>query len=168
MIRKIAIIWGLGGGFFDPSSGEVAMVARCKAIGLDIGASPYHYDDGQSIYEFLKTADWRGIVGDSFGACFGPDYAGDLAPTKVDFLGGFQPSVYSSNIKTLADGNVITAHVIRDPDWIDTAGLGYAKWIADNPKTTRLLETDHRGAHPDDWGYSQDLMFAEIKQLMGA
>ena len=176
MIRKIAILFGLGGSMFDPATGEVALVARCKAIGLDTGNSPFGYADSQGVYDHLKDADWRGIVGDSFGACFGPRYAGDLKPAKVDYIAGFQPSVYSSNIQTAPDGtkyipvpdNVVTAHVIRDPYWFDTGGLGYATWIADDPKKTRLLVTEHRGAHPDDWGYSQDLVFAEIKQLIGA
>jgi hypothetical protein len=176
MIRKIAIIFGLGGGWLDPKGGEVYLAARCKGIGLDVGPSPFTYSDSQGVYDFLKTADWRGIVGDSFGACFGPEYAGNLAPAKVDFLAGFQPSVYSSNIQTAPDGtkfipvpaNVVTAHCVRDPDWIDTGGLGYATWIANNPKTTRLLITEHRGAHPDDTGYAQDLIFGEIKSLIGA
>jgi hypothetical protein len=174
--RKIAVIEGLGFKWLDSSSGQVYLIERLKVVGIDCGSSPFHYADSQGVYDFLKTADWRGIVGDSFGACFGPEYAGSLAPTKVDYVAGFQPSVYSSNIQTAADGtkfipvpaNVVTAHCIRDPNWIDTGGLGYATWIADNPKATRLLITDHPGAHPDDTGYTQDLVFAEIKSLVGA
>ena len=48
MIRKIAILFGLGGSMFDPAAGEVALVARCKAIGLDTGASPFGYADSQA------------------------------------------------------------------------------------------------------------------------
>lgn len=171
MIRKVAVILGLGGGLFDPPSGEAQFVHRCKAIGLDTGASPFQYGDSQGVYDFLKTADWRSIVGDSFGADYGPQYAGELAPVPIDFLGGFQPSMYATDVRNgviMVPANVRTAHCIRDPVWLDTGGLGYATWTAADPKKTRLLVTEHRGAHPDDWGYSQDLMFAEIKNLVGA
>ncbi len=172
MLRKIAIIFGLGGGWLDPRGGEVYLAERCKSIGLTVGG-PFSYTDGQGVYDFLKEADWRAIVGDSFGADFGPQYAGTLAPLKVDYLAGFQPSDYAANIQTDADGtkyipvpaNVLTAHCIRDPDWIDTGGLGYAAWKAVS-KNTRLLITEHRGAHPDDTGYAQDLVFSEIKSLI--
>lgn len=170
MIRKVAIIYGLGGGWLDPAAGEITLLARLKALGLAVPPAPLNYYDSQPVYDFLKDADWRGIIGDSFGACFGPQYAGSLAPATVDYLAGFQPSLYS----TLGPGpiavpaNVKTAHCIRDPDWIDTAGLGYATWAAADPKKTRLIITEHRGAHPDDTGYAQDLVFAEVKQLIGA
>jgi len=175
MIRKVAIIFGLGGSWLDPQGGEVYLLSRCKAAGFIVPDTPFSYDDSQGVYDFLKVADFRAIIGDSFGACFGPDYARALAPARIDYLAGFQPSVYSSNIQTAADGtkyipipsNVRTAHVIRDPEWADTGGLGYAKWVVDDQKATRLLETDHRGAHPDDTGYAQDLVFAELKQIAG-
>ncbi len=170
MIRKVAIIYGLGGGWLDPAAGENYLLERCKAIGLIVPPQPFAYSDSQGVYDFLKHADWRGIIGDSFGACFGPQYAGNLAPATVDYLAGFQPSIYS----TLGPGpltvpaNVKVAHCIRDPDWIDTAGFGYATWVAADPKKTRLIVTEHRGAHPDDTGYAQDLIFAEVKHLIGA
>jgi len=171
MIRKVAIIFGLGGGWLDPRGGEVYLVQRCKAIGLDTGNSPFAYSDSQGVYDFLKDADWRAIVGDSFGADYGPQYAASLAPRKIDYIAGFQPSMYASDVRNgviTVPANCVTAHCIRDPIWADTGGLGYASWIAADPKATRLLVTEHRGAHPDDTGYAQDLVFAEIKNLIGA
>lgn len=70
--------------------------------------------------------------------------------------------------KITLPANIKQAHCIRDPDWIDTEGLGYAQWVVADPKKTRLLTTEHRGAHPDDTGYAQNLVFAEVKQLIGA
>jgi hypothetical protein len=171
MIRKIAVIEGLGFKWLDSSAGEVYLIERLKVIGIDCGPGPFHYTDGQGVYNFLTSADWRGIVGDSFGADYGPQYAGDLRPKKIDYLAGFQPSMYASDVpngQVTIPANVVTAHCIRDPDWLDTGGLGYATWVADDPKATRLLITEHRGAHPDDTGYTQDLVFNEIKQLVGA
>jgi hypothetical protein len=171
MIRKVAIIFGLGGSWLDPQGGEVYLAQRCKAIGLDVGPSPFTYSDSQGVYDFLKSADWRAIIGDSFGADYGPQYAGNMAPVKIDYMAGFQPSMYADDVRNgtiTVPANVVTAHCIRDPDWADTGGLGYAEWVAENAKATRLLTTEHRGAHPDDTGYAQDLVFAEIKQLIGA
>jgi hypothetical protein len=170
MIRKIAVIYGLGGGWLDPAGGEVTLLARLKTLGLTLPPAPFNYYDSQPVYDFLKDADWRGIIGDSFGACFGPQYAGNLAPVTVDYLAGFQPSLYSTlgPRPITVPANVKTAHCIRDPDWIDTGGLGYATWVAADPQKTRLIITEHRGAHPDDTGYAQDLVFAEVKQLIGA
>jgi hypothetical protein len=34
-------------------------------------------------------------------------------------------------------------------------------------KSTTLVVTEHRGAHPDDFGPMQDLIFAEVKQKAG-
>ena len=126
MIRRIAVVYGLGGAWFDPPSGERQMVARLQQLGVEVAPSPFGYSDSQSIYEWLKPGDWRAIIGDSLGASYMPNYCAPL--THVDYVAGFQPSIYAS---TVHDGNEITipnnvtqAHCIRDPNWIDTAGLG--------------------------------------------
>ena len=165
MIRKIAILFGLGGSMFDPAGGEVALVARCKAIGL-IRCRPFGYADSQGIYDFLKDADWRAIVGDSFGADFEVNDFGHL-PIDYCRVSSHRCTPTTCERQITLPSN-ITAHCIRDPEWIDTDGLGYANWVAADPKKTRLLTTEHRGAHPDDTGYAQDLVFAEVKQLVGA
>jgi len=175
MTKKIAIVFGAGGEVFDPANGEAVLTTRCKGIGLDVGASPYNYTDSQAIYEFLKDADWAGVVGDSFGADYAVDYARSLSPKKVDFIGGFQPSVYASNIETddpdgipyvVVPKNVIHARCFRDPLWIQTLGLGYATWKAEDKKATDLKVLEHYNAHPDDWGYTQNIMFADIQYFL--
>ena len=168
MKRKLAIIFGLFGGWADPITGERLLTSRARTIpNLDLGASPYNWNDSQAIYDFLKDADWRGFIGDSLGASNPLEYLAVLP--KIDFAAGFQPSVYASD----AHNGVITvprciklAHCIRDPIWFDTGGLGYARWEAEDPKKTTLLTTEHRGAHPDDFGYSQDLIFNQLKGLL--
>jgi hypothetical protein len=165
MIKKVAIIFGMGGHWLDPRGGESYLVVRCKAIGLDTGASPYTYGAGQQIYDFLKDADWRAIVGDSFGADYGPEYARNLAPRKVDYLAGFQPSMYANDVRNgfiTIPPNVVFAHCIRDPMWLDTGGLGFANYVAADPKKTKLIITEHRHAHPDDTGVMQDVVFGEL------
>jgi hypothetical protein len=165
-MKKLAIVYGLGGGWLDPKGGEDTLDARCKAVGFVVPAAPFSYTDSEGIYQFLKDADWRGLIGDSAGASFAGQYAQSLAPTKLNYLAGFQPSADMGLGDSISiPNNVVYAHVVRDPDWFDTAGLGYAKWVVTKP--TVLIETDHRGAHPDDYGTMQDLIFADVKQKAG-
>lgn len=168
MIRKMAIVEGLGYKWLDSGSGQVYLLERFKAIGLIVPDVPFHYADGQGIYDFLKAADWRGSTGDSFGA----DYeVNDFGKLPIDYCAGFQPSMYADDVrdgKITLPSNIKFAHCIRDPVMADTFGLGYAQWIAADPKLTTLITTEHRGAHPDDTGVTQDLIFAEVKQKIGA
>ncbi len=167
----VAVVFGLGGGALDPAGGESRLVARLKALGVDTGASPYQYYDTNGIVGLLRgtalgKAEFKAIVGDSLGACNAPFFAQQYGHT-VDYIAGFQPSEYGMHAPV--PPNVVRAHCIYDPYWIDTWGLGHAKWeLAPGNRTTKLILTEHRGAHPDDWGYSQDLVFAEIKSLIGA
>ncbi len=168
MKRKMAIIFGLGGGWLDPKEGEVYLLQRYRSIGLITPNTPFAYNQSQAIYEFLHDADWRGSTGDSFGADYQPTYFGNL---PIDYIAGFQPSMYASDVRAgFIDipPNVKYAHCVRDPVWLDTGGLGYAKYIAVDPKKTTVVTTEHRGAHPDDFGVMQDLIFAEVKHRIGA
>lgn len=169
---KIAVIEGLGFTWLDSRAGQVYLIELLRTLGVDIGGSPYHYADSQGIHDFLReTVAWRGIIGDSFGADYGPQYAGEMKPIQVDYCAGFQPSMYADDVRNgvvTVPSNVKYAHCIRDPVWADTGGLGFATWKAENPKETMLIETLHRGAHPDDTGPMQNLIFAEVKHLIGA
>ena len=169
-MKKLAIVYGLGGGWLDSPSGDRYLLARAKAVGLVVPDSPFDYTDNQGIYNFLKDATWRGCAGDSFGATFPPSYFAQF-DYDIDYFAGFQPSIHASVVRSddtiLIPTQVKYCHCVRDPDWTDTAGLGYAKYVvADRAKTT-LVETDHRGAHPDNYGPMQDLIFAEIKMKAG-
>lgn len=165
-MKKVAIIYGLGGAIFDPPAGQRHLADRLRAKGFLVGG-PYHYWDGPSVYAFLHHADWRAIVGDSFGADYGPLYAQEMK-LPIDYLAGFQPSMYANNVR---NGEVVVpdcvriAHCFRDPVWTDTAGLGFATYVAANPHKTKLTITPHRAVHPDDWGTSQDIVFNEILKL---
>jgi hypothetical protein len=168
VIRKMAVIFGLGGGWLDPQGGEVYLLQRYKSIGLIVPSAPFNYAESQSVFNFLKDADWRGSTGDSFGADYEVNDFGDL---PIDYVAGFQPSMYATDVRNgviTLPTNIKYGHCVRDPVWVDTGGLGYAQWVAADPKKTRILTTEHRGAHPDDTGYAQDLIFAEVKQLVGA
>jgi len=46
--------------------------------------------------------------------------------------------------------------------FLDTGGLGNAHYVVTPGAKTKLTLTQHQGAHPDEWGYSQDLMFDHV------
>lgn len=166
MLRKVAIIYGLGGGWLDPTGGEATLLARCKAAGFIVPPAPFDYTDSQDIHDFLLDADWRAAIGDSAGATFMGEYCESLKPLRIDYVAGFQPSADMGLGATIPlPTNIAYAHVIRDSNWADTGGLGWAKWVPSAP--TVFVETDHRGAHPDDTGPMQDLIFAELKMKAG-
>jgi hypothetical protein len=111
---------------------------------------------------------FRGYCGDSLGAGSAAQYPGDV-DGPVDFVGGFQPSIYDARAQggyIEVAKEVTRAHCIYDPVWSDTLGLGYAQYKAAPNSKTKLIVTQHRGAHPDDWGYSQDILFNQIAGLL--
>lgn len=166
MIRKLAIVYGLGGGWLDPKGGEDYLLQRCKAAGFTVPTVPFAYTDSQGIHDFLLVGEWRGLITDSASATYAGEYARSLAPFKLDYLAGFAPSAdMGLGTEISIPTNVVYAHVVRDPLWIRTGGLSYAKWVVTKP--TVLVETDHAAAHPDDFGVMQDLIFAEVKQKAG-
>ena len=161
------MIEGLGFTWLDSNMGQVYLIERLKAVGFDTGDSPFHYTDSQGVFDFLKPATWRGSVGDSFGADYQVNDFGDL---PVDYVAGFQPSMYATDVRNgivTLPTNIKYAHCVRDPDWIDTGGLGFAKYVEADRKKTTLITTEHRGAHPDDTGVTQDMIFAELKMKAG-
>ena len=166
---KIALFYGLGGAVVEWwSNGERLLQQRFQSKGID--ALLLNWDQHQEAYNFLHGfTGFRGLIGDSLGAGSAAQYAGDLEGT-VNFVGGFQPSMDDTRTVVVSPGvgqitvpaNVLRAHCIHDSVWLDTLGLGQAVYIEADPAKTKLLVTDHRGAHPDDWGYSQDIMFNEV------
>ena len=172
MNARIATIGGMGYPFTETAAGMPHLTERFKAIGIDVGASVFKHNDRQAIRDWLwRFNGFRALIGDSLGAGAAALYAGDL-DGEVDFVGGFQPSNYdpigngpAGHHEIPVSANIKVAHCIRDPRWIDTFGLGQAYYVVRNTKTVLTL-TENYGAHPDDWGYSQDLMFNHVKQLL--
>lgn len=170
MIRKMAVVYGLGGALFDPANGEVAIIPRYKAMGLIVPDVPFSYTNSQGIHDFLKDADWRGTTADSFGA----DYqVNDFPNLEIDYAAGFAPSMWADDIRwdgltplVTVPANFKFAHCIYDPIWLQTAGLSFACYAAADPKTTMVVNTQHEALHPDDYGYAQDLIVDEVKRMI--
>lgn len=174
---RIAVMYGLGGAGVEWwPNGERLLVQRLKTKGVDTGDSPWNWDDRQQVYNFLNGfTGFRGLIGDSLGAGSAAQYGADQKG-QIDYAGGFQPSIYDSRVVIQPDGtkvipvaaNVIRAHCVYDPDVADTGGLGAAQYAKTSGAKTVVFVTQHRGAHPDDWGYSQDLLFNEVTALIAA
>lgn len=173
MTPRIALIGGMGYPATETVAGLPALKQRLDAKGADTRL--FSHSDRQAIRDWLHGyKGFRGLIGDSLGAGAAALYSGDLEGA-VEFAGGFQPSawdpigqgVFNDRVIVVAK-NVDVAHCIWDPWFVDTAGLGYAHYVISPNSKTKLTLTEHRGAHPDDWGYSQNLMFLHVISCMEA
>lgn len=164
MKARIVLFYGLGGSAIEWwGNGERLLQKRFQQKGCD--CLLINWDQRQEAYNYMHGfAGYRAYLGDSLGAGSAAQFPADLA-TPVNFAGGFQPSMDDARaahgLISVAK-NVITAHAIHDPVWLDTMGLGQAQYIKTPGATTVVMNTEHRGAHPDDWGYSQDLLFHQV------
>jgi hypothetical protein len=146
---------------------------RDRLLALGVECRIFTHDARQDGYNYLHAfVGFRGLAGDSLGAGSAALFAGDLKG-PVDFVGGFQPSAWDpigkgplSNRYITVPPNVRYAHCIWDPVFLDTFGLGNCHYVITQGTKTVLSETRHRGAHPDDWGYAQDVMMSHIQLLL--
>ena len=175
MTPRIALIGGQGYPLTETQAGLPTLKRRLNAKGVDTGAGPFAHTDRQAIRDWLHGyKGFRGLIGDSLGAGAAALYAGDL-DGDVDFAGGFQPSDWDpvaqgpiNNKVVVVAKNVLVAHCIWNPTFVETGGLGNAHYVITPGSKTKLTTTEHHGAHPDDWGYSQDMMFNHVMMLIGA
>lgn len=170
MKARIVLMYGLGGAAIEWwQTGERLLLQRFLAKGIE--CELMNWSDRQEAYNYMHGFDgFKAYLGDSLGAGSAAQYPGDLR-VPVNFSGGFQPSMDDGRADkgqiTVAK-NVIQAHAIHDPVWLDTMGLGQAVYVKSPDSKTIVMNTEHRGAHPDDWGYSQDLLFNQCMSLIGA
>ena len=163
------VSYGLGGTTFDPASGEQQLVARLKAIGVNVHSSPYQWSDIQTIVNEILVASKTNKIfvgGDSLGANEAPAIAAALVgKTWIDYLFGFQRSQYG--VQVAVPRNVFVADSIYNPAWVETVGLGDDPWtLAPENDTTKLKNIPIYAAHPDDFGVAQDLVFNHIKAII--
>lgn len=174
-MSKIALVGGLGYPVTETEAGMPTLQQRFVAIGVT--CQIFTHLDSNGCYAFLKGySGFRAIIGDSLGAGAANRFAQDQGDA-IQFVGGFQPSNYDPLCKfdpttqlyyITVPSNVKVAHCIRDPNWIDTSGLGNATYERLPGDKQPCLVTLHPGAHPDDWGYSQDLIFNQVKGMLNA
>lgn len=170
---RIVLIGGLGYPITETAAGLPTLQNRLRSIGAD--TIIVTHTDSQPAYDFMVGFNgFKAYIGSSLGAGAAADFAKQLKD-EVDFVGGFQPSNYDPLARwdpvtqlwyIQVPQNVKAAHVIRDPLWIQTFGLGNATYERVEGDRQPLLITTHEGAHPDDWGYSQDLIFNQVKGMI--
>jgi hypothetical protein len=167
MTKRVALMGGMGYPLTETPGGMPRLKSRLEKAGAEVIL--VNWAHRQEVYNFMHNfKGFRAYCGDSLGAGSAAQYPGDVTGT-VDFIAGFQPSVYDAR----AHGgyidvykNVNVAHCIYDPVWVETLGLGHAQYRLPPGSKTKLIVTQHHGAHPDDWGWSQDLIFNELIKLM--
>lgn len=172
MSVRVVLIGGQGYPVTETLGGLPRLKERFEALGFAVQI--FEHFQRQQIHDWVVSFSGRlAFIGDSLGAMRAAIYPGDLHQRAVDFAGGFQPSdwdpagqgeVFSRSV-TVAP-NVRVAHCIYNPVWIETGGLGAAHYVVPPGSKTILTTTVHYGPHPDDWGYSQDLMFNHAVQVL--
>jgi hypothetical protein len=169
--KRMVLMGGMGYPVTESPWGMPQLKTRLEAIGFEVLL--ISWKQRQEAYNFMHDfVGWRGYAGDSLGAGSSGQYPGDIKGA-VNYAAGFQPSDYDNRTTKDAQGNpiqiiaanIVRAHCIFDPNWIDTIGLGQTQWATAHGAKTILSNTKHPGAHPDDWGYSQDMVFNEIQGL---
>jgi hypothetical protein len=164
---RIALIGGQGWPLTETAAGLPRLQQRLSAQGVEV--QTFAHEARQAIHDWLHGhSGFRALIGDSLGAGAAALYSGDL-DGAVDFAGGFQPSAWDpigqgpiTNREIVVAKNVQVAHCIWDPVVLDTGGLGNAHYVVSPGAKTKLTLTQHSGPHPDDWGYSQDLMLDHV------
>lgn len=168
------VSYGMGGAPIDPAMGERELVVRLKAIGVDTADSPYQWSDVRTIANAILAAPKGTLIivgGDSLGDNEAPYIAQALKGKRaINYLFGFQRSTWG--VQASVPNNVLVARSINNPGvlgFVWTLGMGSDPWELDPGNTvTKLTNTTIRAPHPDDWGDAQDLVFADIKRIVGA
>lgn len=164
---RVALMGGMGYPATELPAGMPTFKTKLEALGAEVILVSWH--ERQAVYNFMNGFDGSRVwAGDSLGAGSAGQYPGDVRG-KADYAAGFQPSLYDARshngIQTIA-ANIVRAHCIYDSRWVDTFGLGNARWQIAHGSTTKLIITDHHGAHPDDWCVTQNWILSDIKELI--
>lgn len=165
---RIVLMGGLGYPVTETAAGMPALKARFDALGAETLLTSWK--DRQSVFNFMNGfGGLRLYFGDSLGAGSAAQYPGDVKG-EVDYAGGFQPSDHDARAswdhKITVAANCKRAHAIYDPVWVDTLGSGHSTYTGAHGAKTIVLNTEHRGMHPNDWGWSQTLLFNEALELL--
>ena len=164
------VSYGMGGAPLDPNGGEVTLVQKIKALGVNVGASPYLYSDVQMICSAILATPAGSVIiigGDSLGANNAPYIATAIRALRgVDYLFGFQPSVWGYH--STVPRSVVQALCIYNPNWFETIGLGDYPWPLEAGNTrTKLRYITNSDTHPGDSDVAmQDEIIADIKKII--
>lgn len=163
-------MFGLGGGIVEWwVNGLRLLQTRLQKVNVE--TLLINWDQRQEAYNFMNGfGGFRAYIGASLGAGSAAQYPGDVTGI-VDLAGGFQPSMDDARAvkgEITVAANVARAYCVRDPIWLDTGGLGQARFVVAPNAKTQILTMEQRMAHDDDWGTAQDWIYQETVNLIGA
>jgi hypothetical protein len=171
MKKRAALMGGMGYPVTELQTGMPTFKVLLEKRGFEVIL--VNWAHRQDVYNFMHGfVGFKMYAGDSLGAGSAGQYPGDLK-VPVEFAAGFQASDYDARTREgqegheqIIAGNLLNAHEIFDPYWIDTGGLGHTKWVTTPGSKTKLMVTEHRGAHPDDWSFSQAVILGHLDHIL--
>lgn len=159
-------IYGMWGPASDP--GERQFTDRVKALGVDVGESPYRDYEVGRIVDAIKSLppDAKVILwGSSLGANNCPIVSAYIPRRQIAGMWGFQASDHGA--KQPIGSNVLFAHEIYNPVWLLTFGLGHYRWTKPASNTeTSLIVSKHYALHPGETPKAQAMFLAEMKRVI--
>lgn len=148
-------------------SGEREFTAKVAELGVDIKGSPYRDYDVNAIVAEISSlpADATILVwGSSLGANNSP-VVGAYTHRRIHGMWGFQASLYGSQVAITP--NVLFAHEVYNPLWIETMGLGAYEWVVAKGNTvTNLYVSKRYDLHPGETEQSQAMFLGEMQRVI--
>lgn len=167
-------MYGMYGPVTDP--GEREFTLKVAELGVDVGQSPYRdYEVDQIVADInAAPADATILVwGSSLGANNCPVVASYISrdipqsyiKRVIHGMWGFQASLYGAQVPI--PSNVLFAHEVYNPLWIETMGLGAYEWVrASGNTTTNLYLSKRYDLHPGETEQAQAMFLAEIQRVI--
>jgi hypothetical protein len=159
----------------DPGSTEFTNKVKLLAPDrIDIGNSPYRdYQIPQIATDFTNApANAIRIGGGVSLGCNDIGAVGQYAPSvTIHGIWGFQASDYGlkAHPGTTYDGiakNVLFAHEVYNPLWIQTLGLGHYEWVVAPGSKTNLYISKRYDFHPGETEQAQEMFLSEIARVI--
>lgn len=169
-------LYGMWGPFTDPGAREFTNKVKLIAPDrIDIGDSPYRdYEITKIAKDFTDApANAIRLGGGSSLGCNNIAAIGQYAPSVTTHgIWGFQASddglkaVLGTTYEGIAK-NVLFAHEVYNPIWIQTFGLGAYEWVrAPGNSRTGLHTSKHYDFHPGETEQVQAMFLAEITRVI--
>lgn len=159
-------MYGMYGPATDP--GEREFTEKVKALGVDVGASPYRDYQVNDIVAAINTLAMTAILlvwGSSLGANNCPVVAAYVPHRTIHGLWGFQASNYGAQVPI--PPNVLFAHEVYNSIWAETFGLGAYRWTkAPGNTRTNLYLSDRHDFHPGETEASQAMFLGEMQRVI--
>jgi hypothetical protein len=158
-------MYGMWGPVTD--GGEREFSAKVAALGVEVGLSPYRDSDVNQIAHDFNEAPADAVLlvwGSSLGANNCPIVAAYTHRT-IHGIWGFQASEFGAKVPI--PNNVLFAHEVYNPSWLESMGLGHYQWVlAHGNHRTNLYLSARYDMHPGETERSQAMFLAEMERII--